>query len=85
MVTTISSTDLDFTNTERCDPPVLECGENAVGGNVVLFEEDFENIFPKDTFYENFFPIEKNGLNMVKELIKKVEELTGTVLIPPTY
>jgi len=36
--------DLDFTNTERCDPPVLECGENAVGGSVVLFEEDFENI-----------------------------------------
>ena len=36
--------DLEFTNTERCDPPVLECGENAVGGSVVLFEEDFENI-----------------------------------------
>ena len=36
--------DLNFTNTERCDPPVLECGENAVGGSVVLFEEDFENI-----------------------------------------
>ena len=36
--------DLEFTNTERCDPPVLECGDNAVGGSVVLFEEDFENI-----------------------------------------
>ena len=36
--------DLEFNDTERCDPPVLECGENAVGGSVVLFEEDFEDI-----------------------------------------
>ena len=35
---------LEFTNVERCDPPVLDCGDEAVGGNIILFEEDFEDI-----------------------------------------
>ncbi|QNM85449.1 choice-of-anchor J domain-containing protein [Polaribacter pectinis] len=36
--------DLEFTDMDRCDPPVLDCGTGAVGGSVVLLEEDFENI-----------------------------------------
>lgn len=34
--------DMEFTNPDRCDPPVLDCGEGEVGGNVVLIDEDFE-------------------------------------------
>lgn len=36
--------DLDFTDADRCDPPVLDCGSGAVGGSVILLDEDFENI-----------------------------------------
>ncbi|MGB0880275.1 MAG: DUF5689 domain-containing protein [Polaribacter sp.] len=36
--------DLEFTDTDRCDPPVLECGNGSVGGSVILLDEDFENI-----------------------------------------
>ncbi|MCI2229276.1 DUF5689 domain-containing protein [Polaribacter sp. MSW13] len=36
--------DLDFTDSNRCDPPVLDCGTGAVGGSVVLLDEDFEGI-----------------------------------------
>ncbi len=36
--------DIVFTDADRCDPPVLDCGDSAVGGSVVLFEEDFEDI-----------------------------------------
>lgn len=36
--------DLEFTDMDRCDPPVLECGTGAIGGSVILLEEDFTNI-----------------------------------------
>lgn len=36
--------DIDFTNIDRCDPAVLECTGDNLGGNITLFEEDFENI-----------------------------------------
>ena len=35
--------DLAFTDANRCDPPVLEC-TGAVGGSVVVLDEDFESI-----------------------------------------
>ena len=35
--------DLEFTDMDRCDPPVLEC-TGAVGGTIVLLDEDFESI-----------------------------------------
>ncbi len=38
-----SPNDIDFTGTDRCDPDFLDCGDNAVGGAVVVFEEDFES------------------------------------------
>lgn len=36
--------DIEFTDMDRCDPPVLDCGTANVGGSVILLEEDFENI-----------------------------------------
>jgi len=36
--------DLAFNDSERCDPPVLDCGVGNIGGSVVLLNEDFENI-----------------------------------------
>ena len=34
--------DMEFTDPNRCDPPMLNCGEDSVGGDSVLIEEDFE-------------------------------------------
>jgi len=36
--------DIMFTEVERCDPPVLECGNASVGGSNILFNGDFETI-----------------------------------------
>lgn len=36
--------DLDFSDANRCDPPVLDCGTGAVGGSTILLDEDFESI-----------------------------------------
>ena len=36
--------DLNFTDENRCDPPVLDCGTGAVGGSTILLDEDFEGI-----------------------------------------
>lgn len=33
--------DIDLSGDERCDPPVLDCISDSVGGNTILFEEDF--------------------------------------------
>ncbi|MBV1887813.1 MAG: choice-of-anchor J domain-containing protein [Urechidicola sp.] len=35
-------TNVDFSSPDRCDPVILDCGNGAVGGSVVLFDEDFE-------------------------------------------
>ncbi len=35
---------LEFTDANRCDPPVLECGTGAVGGSTILLDEDFESL-----------------------------------------
>lgn len=35
-------TDLDFSSTDRCDPVLLDCGNNSVGGATVLFDENFD-------------------------------------------
>lgn len=37
-----SPDDIDFASADRCDPVILDCGTGAVGGSVVLFDEDFE-------------------------------------------
>lgn len=39
-----SPADLEFSNPDRCDPPILDCDGNAVVGNIVVFEEDFDGI-----------------------------------------
>ncbi|MDC9723100.1 MAG: DUF5689 domain-containing protein [Urechidicola sp.] len=35
-------TDLDFSSADRCDPVILDCGNNPVGGDYVVYDEDFE-------------------------------------------
>ena len=34
--------DIQFTNPERCDPPIIDCGTAAGEGAIVLFAENFE-------------------------------------------
>ena len=36
--------DLEFNDSDRCDPPVLECAGSNVGGSTIILDEDFENI-----------------------------------------
>tara|TARA_B110000003_G_C16652860_1_gene534976 strand:- start:58 stop:1500 length:1443 start_codon:yes stop_codon:yes gene_type:complete len=36
--------DIEFNDSERCDPPVLDCGTGSVGGSIELLNEDFESI-----------------------------------------
>jgi hypothetical protein len=36
--------DISFDNSDRCDPPVLDCGTGTVGGSTVLFDENFTTI-----------------------------------------
>ncbi len=36
--------DLEFNDSDRCDPPVLECAGGNVGGGTIIIDEDFENI-----------------------------------------
>ena len=37
-----SPNDINFYDTDRCDPDFLNCGNNNVGGPNIIFEEDFE-------------------------------------------
>ncbi len=39
-----SPSNIDFTNTTRCDPAFLNCTVNSASGNTVLLDESFENI-----------------------------------------
>ena len=39
-----SPSNIDFTNTTRCDPVFLNCDGNTTDGNVILLDENFENI-----------------------------------------
>ena len=36
--------DLEFDDSDRCDPPVLECEGDNVGGSSIIMDEDFESI-----------------------------------------
>lgn len=35
---------LNFTDSNRCDPPVLECNADNVGGDVLIFEENYDSL-----------------------------------------
>lgn len=43
VLTVNTPADLAFTDAERCDPPVLDCGTGTVGGSKVVFEENFNS------------------------------------------
>ncbi len=36
--------DISFTDVDRCDPPILDCGNGTVGGSNNVFTQDFETI-----------------------------------------
>ncbi|MCH3883631.1 DUF5689 domain-containing protein [Tenacibaculum aquimarinum] len=36
--------DLNFSNPDRCDPPVLECGTVNPNGSVIVYDENFDGI-----------------------------------------
>jgi hypothetical protein len=56
-----SLSDLNFSATERCDPPELDCGVAAAEGTNTLFEDDFET-------QAAFSPIAGNGwTNFIQE------------------
>ncbi|MDB4162525.1 AAA family ATPase [Saprospiraceae bacterium] len=38
-------------------------------------EEDSDNIFPQGKFYEDFFPIKKNGIDMIHQIVQKINEI----------
>lgn len=45
LVTIINKpSDILFTNTDRCDPPFLDCGNGLVSGSIILIDEDFQSI-----------------------------------------
>jgi hypothetical protein len=50
----------NFTD-ERCDPPVLDCNGTNVGGNNIVFFEDFESYNSNDTNLPGWTNINVNG------------------------
>ena len=48
-------------DSERCDPNFLDCGNNAVGGSVVLYEEDFESYSNYATSFGTWTNTNVNG------------------------
>ncbi len=57
--------DIDFTGTDRCDPDFLDCGDNPVGGSVVIFEEDFESFSDNTTNLPGWTNVNVSGGNAV--------------------
>ncbi len=54
-------TDIDFTNTDRCDPLLLDCGTNAVGGTNVVFDEQFDGSSISQLITEGWINVNVNG------------------------
>jgi len=52
-------------DSERCDPSFLDCGNNAVGGSVVVFEDDFESYSNNTTNLAGWTNVNVNGGNKV--------------------
>ena len=50
----------NFTN-NRCDPPILDCHGNNIGGNTVLFYEDFSSYNNGDTNFPGWTNVNVNG------------------------
>lgn len=67
-----SPADIDFSEAERCDPPILDCGTPLNVGSRILFKEDFEG-------QKNNSPITGNGwTNFVQEGSVAWEGFTAT-------
>jgi hypothetical protein len=55
--------DIDFSDTDRCDPLLLDCGDDAVGGSVIVYEENFETYADYATSFGNWTNTNVNGGN----------------------
>jgi len=63
-------TDVDFSNMDRCDPDRLDCGNNAVGGSEVLFNENFDTKTTSQLTADGWINTNVNGGNEKFELRK---------------
>ncbi|PCI11750.1 MAG: hypothetical protein COB73_01285 [Flavobacteriaceae bacterium] len=53
--------DIDFSSTDRCDPVILDCGTNPVGGATVLFDQDFDSTTEGDLANDGWLNVNVNG------------------------
>lgn len=66
-----SPENINFTNDERCDPTILNCGLATTEGSNVLFDDDFETQVP-------FQPVTGNGwTNYIQEGTEAFEAYTA--------
>lgn len=64
VVTVNTSDDLNLDDPNRCDPNFLECDTPANGGSVVLFDQDFENVFDENQLdSEDYVNVNVSGGN----------------------
>ena len=57
----------DFTGA-RCDPAMLDCNGTSVGGNTVVFSEDFESYNANDTSFGGWTNVNVTGGNTVYKI-----------------
>jgi len=67
--------DVNFSDTDRCDPVILDCGDNTVGGSVVVFEENFESFSDNTTDLPGWTNVNVNGGSRVY----KIDSYSGNV------
>lgn len=61
--------DINFYVDERCDPSILDCGSGNIGGNTILFEEDFNTISSfDDLIASGWLNVNIHGGNAVFDL-----------------
>lgn len=63
-------TTIDFSNAERCDPEVLDCGDNSVRGTEVIFNENFDDTSLSQLAADGWTNINMNGGGEIFELKK---------------
>ena len=61
VLTVNDPTNIEFTNTERCDPQVLDCGSNLVGSTEVIFNENFDDTSKSQLATDGWINTNVNG------------------------
>ena len=52
---------IDFSSDVRCDPVILDCGNNPIGGATVLFDENFDNTSESELEADGWINVNTNG------------------------